>query len=162
MTMPAQATDPRLDLVLERFIDVPPQLVWRAWTEPELIKQWFTPRPWQTVECDIDLRPGGAFRTVMQGPEGERNEGVGCILEAVPNERFTWTGALLPDFRPNSSDELVFTAVISMRPHGAGGTSYRAHVMHRDEEGRITHEKMGFYEGWGTALDQLVELAKTL
>jgi uncharacterized protein YndB with AHSA1/START domain len=77
------ATDPELDLVLERVVDVPPALVWRAWTEPERLKRWFTPKPWQTVECEIDLRPGGIFRTTMRSPEGEDTPHVGCYLEVV-------------------------------------------------------------------------------
>ena len=64
------AIDPNLDLVLERTVDVPPQLVWRAWTEPALVTQWFTPAPWTTVDCEIDLRTGGLFRTVMRSPRG--------------------------------------------------------------------------------------------
>ena len=64
--MTAYKIDPKLDLILEREIDVPPELVWRAWTEPQHLMKWFTPAPWKTVECEIDLRPGGIFRTVMR------------------------------------------------------------------------------------------------
>ena len=42
--------------------DLPPDAIWRAWTTPALLMQWFCPRPWSVVECDIDLRPGGVFR----------------------------------------------------------------------------------------------------
>jgi uncharacterized protein YndB with AHSA1/START domain len=56
--------DPRLDLVLERVVDVAPELVWAAWTVPAHVKKWFTPAPWKTVDCEIDLRPGGIFRTL--------------------------------------------------------------------------------------------------
>ena len=52
--------DPKTDLVLERVVDVAPELVWKAWTTPEYLKQWFTPAPWKTVGCEIDLRPGRA------------------------------------------------------------------------------------------------------
>jgi hypothetical protein len=62
--------DPKLDLVLERVIDVPRELVWAAWTRPEHVKHWLTPRPWTVSECEIDLRPGGMFRFVMRSPEG--------------------------------------------------------------------------------------------
>ena len=51
--------DPSLDLLLERVVDVPVELVWKAWTTPDLIKQWFAPRPWTTPECKIDLRQIG-------------------------------------------------------------------------------------------------------
>ena len=57
--------DPKLDLVLERVVDVAPTLVWAAWTRPEYLKQWFTPAPWQTVDCEIDLRPGGIPRRYL-------------------------------------------------------------------------------------------------
>ena len=153
--------NPDLDLVLERFIDVPTELVWRAWTEPELLKQGFTPRPWTTVHVEIDLRPGGAFTTVMRSPEGEGTggDGTGCILEVVPNRKLVWTSALGPGFRPQSGgeDDLPFTAIISMEPQGTG-TKYTAIAKHRDGAGKDTHEQMGFHDGWGAALDQLVEV----
>jgi uncharacterized protein YndB with AHSA1/START domain len=60
--------DPKLDLVLERIVDVPRERVWMAGTTPEHVKKWFTPVPWQTVDCEIDLRPGGIFRRVMRSP----------------------------------------------------------------------------------------------
>src|SRR5688500_4197760 len=97
MTVTEHPIDPNLDIVLEREVDVPPHLVWAAWTTPEHIKQWFTPKPYETIDCELDVRPGGIFRVVMQSPEGEvMDQGAGCILEAVENERLVWTGALGP------------------------------------------------------------------
>lgn len=161
-TQTAYAIDPQRDLVLERIIDVPPEKVWRAWTIPEQLKQWFTPAPWTTVACEIDLRPGGIFRTVMRSPEGEANEDTGCYLEVVPNERLVWTGALLPGYRPAPAarDDIVFTAIILIEPHNAG-TKYTAIAIHRDVEGCAQHAAMGFHAGWGAALDQLVAVAKS-
>ena len=49
------------DLVLERVLDAPRDLVWRAWTDPELMKIWWAPRPYQTPEIEVELRPGGRF-----------------------------------------------------------------------------------------------------
>src|SRR4051812_21279144 len=46
--------DPKTDLVLERVVDVAPELVWKAWTTPDDLKRWFTPAPWKTVDCEID------------------------------------------------------------------------------------------------------------
>lgn len=150
--------NPKLDLVLERNLDVPAELVWMAWTRPEHLKKWYCPRPWMVTDCEIDLRPGGVFRTTMRGPEGDEATYTGCYLEVVENRRLVWTLALEPGFRPSTytSDVPVFTAVITMEPHGSG-TKFRAVAMHRDEEGRNTHDRMGFQEGWGTAIDQLVE-----
>lgn len=163
MTRWTYQPDPKLDLVLERIVDVSPDLVWLAWTEPEHLKHWFTPAPWKTVDCEIDLRPGGMFRTVMRSPEGQEFPNVGCYLEIVRNEKLVWTNALAPGFRPSnpSAEEvkecamIMFTAVISLEPHGKG-TKYTALAMHREEEGRRKHEAMGFHDGWGKALDQLV------
>jgi len=165
MTLPRHIVpNPETDLVLTRDIDVPPTAVWAAWTEPERLMQWFTPRPWTTPECEIDLRPGGVFRTLMRGPDGEEGGGTGCILEVVPNERLIWTGALGPDFRPNPKEDMavdmVFTAIISMEAIDAG-TRYTATVMHADPAGAKQHAEMGFFEGWGTCLDQLVEYVKS-
>ena len=158
MTKPAIIKpDPKLDLVLERFVDVPPELVWKAWTTPEHLLPWFCPKPWTTIDCEIDLRPGGIFRSVMRSPEGKEFPNVGCYLEVVPNERLIWTDALLPGYRP--SPEPFFTAVLTFEPSGKG-TRYTATAIHRDEAGRKKHEEMGFHEGWGTVVDQLVEYIK--
>jgi uncharacterized protein YndB with AHSA1/START domain len=145
--------DPRLDLVLERVVDVPPERVWAAWTQPEHVVAWFTPAPWSTVDCEIDLRPGGIFRTVMRSPEGTDHPNVGCFLEVVENERLVWTDALEPGWRPAAKP--FMTGVILLEPHGSG-TRYTAIAIHRDEATRERHEAMGFHEGWGKALDQLV------
>jgi uncharacterized protein YndB with AHSA1/START domain len=150
------------DLLLEREVDVPPELVWAAWTQPEHLVQWFTPAPFTTVDCEIDLRPGGIFRTVMRSPEGEEFAGAGCYLEVVEHERLVWTSALGPGFRPNDiGDEFPFTAVISLE-RTAAGTKYSALAMHATPTDSKRHADMGFLEGWGAALDQLVALAKTM
>lgn len=152
--------NPKLDLVLERVVDVKPELVWRAWTEPEHVVKWFTPKPWETIECEIDLRPGGLFRTTMRSPEGEvQPTNNGCFLEVVPNRRLVFTDALGPGYRPNPSS--FMTAYVLLEPEGSG-TKYTAIAVHASEEQRQQHEEMGFYDGWGTALDQLVEYAKSM
>jgi uncharacterized protein YndB with AHSA1/START domain len=158
----AHKPDPRLDLVLERVVDVPPKLVWAAWTTPEYIKKWFTPAPWQTVDCEIDLRPGGIFRFVMRSPDGKEFPNAGCYLEVIENEKLVWTAALAPGYRPQNVPGIpAFTAVILLEPHGAG-TKYTAIAIHGEEEAAKKHSDMGFHTGWGKALDQLVALAKTM
>ncbi len=151
--------DPKLDLVLERIIDVPRDLVWAAWTKPEHLSQWFTPAPWTVSDCEIDLRPGGIFRTTMRSPDGKEIANVGCYLEVVPGARLVWTDALLPGYRPAKNPFL--TAIISLEARG-NGTRYIATALHRDEAARNRHEEMGFHEGWGKALDQLVAHAKRM
>lgn len=156
--MPADL-DPARDLVLERHVDVAPEALWRAWTTPELIVRWFTPPPWRTVGCEIDLRPGGIFRVDMRGPAGEGTPMAGCWLEIAPYRRLVWTDALGPGFRPTAHP--FMTAVIDFEPAG-GGTRYTASARHVDAATRQRHEQMGFAQGWGTALDQLVAVAKDL
>lgn len=152
--------DPDLDLVLERVVPVRPELVWRAWTEPEHLLKWFTPKPWETVACEIDLRPGGLFTTTMRSPEGETMPpSPGCFLEVVPHRRLVFTDALGPGYRPNP--EPFMTAFILLAPEGAG-TRYVAIAKHADASRRRQHEDMGFEHGWGTALDQLVQHARTM
>ena len=113
MTLPTDfKPDPDLDLVLEREVDVPPDRVWAAWTQPEQLKRWFAPAPFTTTDCEIDLRPGGIFRTVMRSPEGEEFAGDGCFLEVVESRRLVWTSALGPGFRPNVVEDIAFTAII--------------------------------------------------
>lgn len=156
--------DARFDLVLERIIDVPRELVWIAWTNPEHLKKWFTPTPWTTIDCEIDFRPGGIFCTVMRSPEGQNFPNTGCYLEIVKNEKLVWTTALGPGYRPSKrpaapSDPFIFTAVISLEPQG-DQTKYTAIVIHGDEASCKNHEEMGFHQGWGAALDQLVTVVK--
>lgn len=156
--------DPKLDLVLERVLDVPPDLVWMAWTQPEHLKKWFTPAPWTTADCEIDLRPGGVFRRVLQGPAGERMTNVGCYLEVVPGKKLVWTDELEAGFRPTTHESNLpfgFTATITIEPHEKG-TRYTAVVMHADAKSRDQHNEMGFADGWSTALDQLVAHVKSL
>jgi uncharacterized protein YndB with AHSA1/START domain len=158
-TSPLWQPDPRLDLVLERDIDVPVKLVWAAYTQPEHLKNWFTPKPWTIPECEVDLQPGGRFRVVMRSPEGEESNILGCYLEVEPERRLVWTDALLPGYRPSGTP--FMTAIISMEPKGSG-SHYTAMARHADEATRERHQEMGFYDGWGTVLDQLIEYSKTM
>ncbi len=155
------AFHPELDLLLERVVSTPRRLVWRAWTEPDLLMKWFCPPPWSVVSCEVDLQPGGGFATVMRSPEGIEVAGAGCYLLIEPEERLVWTSALTGGFRPHaqptSDTDFVFTADLSFAEED-DGTRYRAHLMHATAKARKRHEDMGFNEGWGTAFDQLVDV----
>ena len=156
------------DLVLERTLDAPVSLVWKAYTDPEHLKRWFAPKPYEITECELDLRPGGIFRIRMTGPDNfDTGHGTaGCVLEVVEREKLTWTSALGPGYRPNQLGEgcesFPMTAVVTFADAGNGKTHYRAVALHKDETDRDTHEKMGFHDGWGTVSRQLEEFAKTL
>lgn len=154
--------NPALDLVLARSIPVPPERVWAAWTEPELLVQWFTPAPWKTASVDLDLRPGGRFITTMESPDGDMYPNAGCYLHVEPQRLLVFTSVLAEDFRPsppaNGAGDLAFTGRIEIEPGADGGTTYRAIAMHASEGGCAQHAEMGFADGWGAALDQLVRL----
>lgn len=156
--------NPALDLSFERFVDLPPEAIWAAWTQPERLMPWFCPRPWLTVACEIELRPGGMFRTVMRSPEGQEFPNLGCYLEVLPNRRLVWTNALAPGFRPVPASAVegffFFTGIVALSPE-AGGTRYQARVVHGTDEDCQRHAAMGFEQGWGVALDQLVEFVKS-
>lgn len=153
MTASVFKIDPKLDLVLEREIDVPVELVWKAWTTPSSLREWFVPKPWAITSVEIDLRPGGIFATTMRSPEGEEFPNIGCYLEVEQNKRLVFTDTLLPGYRP--SPKPYFTAVLELTPKG-NGTRYRAVAIHGDEANRKSHEEMGFHDGWGTVVDQMV------
>lgn len=148
-------------LLLSRRLPVPRQLVWRAWTTPELLKEWFCPRPYGVDRCEIDLRAGGRFYTHMFGPDGWGSDNDGSFLEVVPLQRLTFTDLLLADWAPAASPMLGFTASVLLED-APGGTKYTAIARHSSAEARARHAKMGFHEGWGTATDQLVEAVKRL
>ena len=154
-----KAEESTLDLVLERIVDIPPALVWAAWTTPAHLLEWFTPAPWKTVDCEIDLRPGGIFRTVMRSPEGSEHDNAGCYLEVVPGKKLVFTDALGPGFRPTGN--AFMTAIVTFEAHESG-TKYKAVVLHKSVEDKKKHEEMGFHNGWGTALDQLVAHMKSI
>lgn len=162
---PAVVFNETLDLKLERVVAVPPALIWKAWTTPEYLKQWFTPAPWQTVDCRIDLRPGGEFYTHMKGPNGAEHQAVGTYLQIIENQRLVWTDSLLPGFRPaaeaNPCFDGHFTAILQLEPHREG-CLYTALALHGTPAIRERHEALGFEVGWGLALDQLVTFVKTL
>lgn len=147
------------ELVLTRYMDAPREKLYRCWTEPELMKQWFTPAPWKTVEARVDLRAGGSNYVLMRGPNGEEVPNHGVYLEIVPNEKIVFTDAYTKAWEP--SEKPFFTAIVTFEPEG-DGTRYTARALHWRAEDKEAHEKMGFHEGWGAAADQLVALAKTL
>lgn len=151
--------DPQLDLVFERQTKMKPEQIWKGWTDPETLMKWFCPKPWKVSECRIDLRPGGEFFTVMEGPNGERAENHGCFLEVVQDRKLVWTGMMLKGFRPAPVNPagFHFVAHIHIDPT-SDGTAYKAVVAHLTPEDRAKHQQMGFQEGWGMAFDQLVQL----
>src|SRR3954451_8965429 len=142
------------ELVLTRMIDAPPEKLFRAWTDPELLKEWFAPLPYTTPHAELDVRPGGSSLIVMRGPDGNDYPNRGVYLEIVPNERLVSTDAFTSAWQP--SEKPFMTLILTFEDAGeAGKTIYTARVRHWTVEDREMHEKMGFHEGWGICADQL-------
>jgi uncharacterized protein YndB with AHSA1/START domain len=144
------------DLVLTRLIDAPREALYRCWTEPELLKQWFAPLPWTTPHAQMDVRAGGSSLIVMRGPDGTEMPNPGVYLEVVPNEKLVFTDAYTSAWEPS---ERPFMTVILTFEDEAGKTRYTARARHWTVENREIHEKMGFETGWGICADQLAALA---
>lgn len=149
-----------LTLLIERIIDAPRHDVWRCWTETDLLKQWFCPKPWHVPEAEFDLRPGGRMNTVMTGPNGERHENFGIWLEVVPEKRLVFTDGYREGFMPAASH--FMTGFVELSDTDTGGTKMTWGARHNDEATLKKHLEMGFEEGWKAASAQLEELAKTL
>jgi uncharacterized protein YndB with AHSA1/START domain len=157
MTADHQASDiSDRELVLTRLIDAPREILYRAWTEPELLKQWFAPLPYTTPRAELDLRPGGSNLIVMRGPDGQDMPNRGVYLEVVENERLVFTDAFTKAWEP--SQKPFMTVILTFEDEG-GKTRYTARVRHWTVADREAHEKMGFHEGWGICTDQLAALA---
>ena len=147
------------ELMLTRLIDAPRAKLWRCWTEPELLKQWFTPPPFTVSHAEMDVRPGGKSLVIMRGPDGQEMSNPGVYLEVVKNEKLVATDAYTADWMP--SPKPFMTAIITFADE-AGQTRYTARARHWSVEDKEAHEKMGFHTGWGIATDQLAALAATL
>ena len=147
------------ELVLTRLIDAPREALYRCWTEPELLKQWFAPLPWTTPEAQMDVRPGGSSLIVMRGPDGTEMPNRGVYLEVVPGRKLVFTDAYTSAWEP--SERPFMTVILTFEDEG-GKTRYTARARHWTVENREMHEKMGFETGWGLCADQLAALAKRI
>lgn len=147
------------ELVISRLIDVPRAKLFRCWTEPALITQWFTPPPFKTIAAEVDLRSGGSNVITMQAPDGTQIPNRGIYLEVVVNELLVFTDAYTAAWVPSAKP--FFTGILTFEDE-AGQTRYTARARHWNAEDCAAHAKMGFHEGWGIATDQLARLAATL
>src|SRR4051812_7587117 len=153
----APATD--RELVLTRVIDAPREKLFRAWTDAELLKQWFAPLPYTTPVAELDVRPGGANTIVMRGPDGNDLPNRGVYLEVVENERLVFTDAYTKAWEP--SPKPFMTVILTFEDEA--GTERSANRVSRWAVAvREAQEKMGFLEGWGRSTDHLAALVENL
>ena len=151
----ASTTTDRRDLILTRTFNASPSAVFNAWTQPELLQQWFAPRPWTTAKAELDVRVGGASLIVMRSPEGKEFPGHGVYLEVVKNSRLVFTDAFTRAWEPSEKPFMVVE--LSFEAQGES-TNYTARVSHWTIADRKVHEKMGFHQGWVACAEQLATL----
>lgn len=142
------------ELAVSRLINAPRAQVFEAWTKR--LPEWWGPYGMTTPVCEMDLRPGGIFRTVMRAPDGAEYPTKGVFLEVVPNERIVFTDAYDAGWQP--SPDIFFTAVTTFEEMPGGKTKYTARALHWSAANKNRHEQMGFHHGWGESLDRLVAL----
>ena len=146
-------------LVLERILNGTPEKIWKAWTTPEILSQWFCPKPWWITDAVIEPEVGGRFAVTMNGPDGEVMPNDGVFLLVEPARRWITTDAFIKGWLPAGP---FMSAEIELTPLPDGKTRYVATARHWSEETMKQHEAMGFHDGWGTVADQLNALLPTL
>jgi uncharacterized protein YndB with AHSA1/START domain len=160
MTITTLDIDPELDLTIERVIHAPRRNVWRAWTQPELLEQWWVPAPMQARVDVLDVRPGGGFVTSLSEDGDTFAPHTNSVFLVVEDEqRLVFTNAVDSSWRPAWPQPVSMTAEITLGD-GPDGTTYRAVVRHGDPDQRARHEQLGFYGGWGTVIAALAALVE--
>lgn len=142
----AAATFPRPDreMVLTRVLDAPRDLVWKAWTDPAHVARWWGPRGFTLPVCEMDFRPGGAYRYVMRGPDGKDYPFHGVYREIAPPSRIVFTAVL--DDVPG---EEMLTTVTFAEEGGRTTVTVRQGAPAKEEYAR------GQRQGWTESLEKL-------
>jgi uncharacterized protein YndB with AHSA1/START domain len=149
-------------VVVTRVLDAPCELVYKAFTEPEQVEKWWGPAGFGTRVERLDFRPGGKWRYVMLGPEGEEYPSDGTFREIVPNKRIVTTDDFAEDFPFEDFPELPHGIVIHIIFEDMGRqTRLTIRMEHPTAEDMQKHLAMGVVDGWNSSLDCLEEhLAK--
>ena len=136
-------------LVIERVFDAPRSLVFKAWTDPQHLVHWYGPRGFSLPSCEVDLRPGGAWRSCMLSPEGREYWVRGIFREVVEPERLVFSYA-----HENESGapghETIVTVTFEDRAGKTGLTLRQAAF-------ESVKERNAHRGGWSSSLDRLVE-----
>ena len=141
-------------LTLKKVFNVPVKLVWEAWTNPEHVVQWWAPAGMKITVMVHDFKVGGKWKYSMPMPDGNMFISEGTYLEIEPYKRIVTTA----DFKPMTQGVEMH---VEFEEDGEK-TIFTFSVVHATEEYCKQQEKMGFYNGWGSALNRLESLLKTL
>ena len=141
------------ELVFTRILDVPRERVWKAWTDPKQLAMWWGPGGFTNPVCELDLRPGGALRIDMRGPDGVVYPMVGVYREIVAPERLVFTASAL-DAERRPLFEVLNT--VSFAEQGSKTRlTVQARVLTRSADADSYLE--GMEPGWSQTLDRLAE-----
>ena len=138
------------EILLTRVFDAPRDLVFDAFTKPELLKRWFGPRGWSLVVCDVDLKVGGGFRFVLRGPDGKEMGIRGLYKEIVRPERSVHMESF-DDYPGESQVTAVFV-------EQGGKTTLTVTVLYPSREVRDAVLQSGMEHGAAESYDRLAEL----
>jgi uncharacterized protein YndB with AHSA1/START domain len=142
------------EIVLTRVFDAPRDLVFDAFSKPELLKRWFGPRGWSLVVCEVDLKVGGGFRFVLRGPDGKQMGMRGVYREIVPPERSVHMESF-DDYPGESQVTAVFV-------EQGGKTTLTATILYASQEVRDAVIKSGMEHGAAETYDKLADLLPSL
>ena len=142
-------------ILITREFDAPKHLVYRAWTEPELVRRWWHANRGEVTVAEIDLRVGGTWRYVMVTPDGFEVAFHGEYQEIVPNERIVSTEV----FEGMPDAEAVDTLTLA---EADGRTTLTILVQHATKEHRDAHIESGMEDGLQDALDLVEQVAASL
>jgi uncharacterized protein YndB with AHSA1/START domain len=142
------------EVEITRVVDAPRSLVFEAWTSPEHLPHWLGTRRSAMTVCEIDLRPGGAFRYVWRDEEGSEMEIRGAYVEIEPPERLVSTESWGGDW-PETQDTLI----LSERD---GKTTMSLTILYPSKEARDAALGTGMNEGVAESYDRLAEYLRTI
>jgi uncharacterized protein YndB with AHSA1/START domain len=142
------------EVVFTRILDAPRELVFKAWTDPKQMAQWWGPRYFTNPVCELDVRPGGAILIHMRAPDGVVYPMKGVFHEVVEPERLVFTSSALEDDEGNPQMEDL-TTVTFEEADGKTRLTVRAVVTKAEPVAAGALE--GMEEGWNQSLDRLTE-----
>lgn len=140
------------EIAMTRVFDAPKQMIYDAWTKPELLKRWFGPPGWNLVVCDIDLKVGGAYRYVMRGEDGSEMGWGGVYRELTPPDRFVVTERFDEAWYPGEA--IITTELVEEN----GRTIFTSTVLYESREARDGVLTTGMEHGVAASCDRLAEL----
>jgi uncharacterized protein YndB with AHSA1/START domain len=138
------------EIVMTRVFDALREMVFDAFSKPELLKRWFGPRGWSLVVCEVDFKVGGSFRFVLRGPDGRDMGMRGVYREIAAPERSVHMESF-DDYPGESQVTAVFT-------EQGGKTTLTATVLYPSKEVRDIVIKSGMEHGAAETYDKLAEL----